>query len=466
MSAAVRPNEPLKPTTGGRFTFGAVKEFFGKAFVDITGRKVTLPTIGGAARRRQFDWTSLFSGAHIHCAGDVPMSTLSLMERTDETISSGIEFIMLSVIYHMGTYKNPNPKAQAYADQLWPQCRNTFEGFIEELLTCLIYGHSCGQLVLREGEGKIWLDEVAMFSPEKFLYVNDGEDHIAGISLNGNPFSGFLPASDLITCAHKGWFGNPYGRSRMIPSYPIWVMKHRLLKTWGLTLERFSAPITIAKCTNPKQPELDKNGLMSTRQEILLDLLTNLQAGTSVVLPGSEEVTIDQLDSPVGDNFERFQNHANKMLLRGLLLPALLFEPTDVGSFALGKKQFEVFLSSIRKIVKMCREAILAQIYRPLMQLNFGRNCPTGEFVGPDKDEDELKVLSEIVFSLTNSGWLKPSQQADLDEIRSWFKLPQASSENYQEPQAPAAAQPDSAGPPTPRPGPKTPKKPQGRPAK
>lgn len=398
------------------------------AVTDKTGQRRGEPH-KGARSSRPFDWTTAFGWiGTLPNTDNIPASLYRQMSETDETISAGLEFIELTCLAHLGDYKNPNPRAQAYIEDMWSYCHTSFQQAVSEILSALRYGFSVLELVIRPGNGKLWLDELPGIKAETVHFVAETDPkkqnygRVTGIK-QITDMSKVIDRENLAIYSHRGYNSNPYGNSRLKPIYKNWVLKNALLKGWGVALEAYGSPIAIGKTSNAGQAE-NVNGESQSRQRQMLTQLSNLQGGSALVLDLADEVELLQAKISIGQDFERAQNHLNKCCLRGLLIPALLFEPTDIGSFALGSKHFELFLRSIGRLLMDVKRVLLDQVYRPMLWANFGTNCPVGDFVTQKLEEEDLKLWSEVVFAMKQCGFVNPKDLNEYNRIRSIFNWP------------------------------------------
>lgn len=402
------------------------------AVTDKTGQRRETPH-KGARSSRPFDWTTAFGwNGLLPNPDNIPASLYRQMAETDETISAGLEFIELTCLAHLGDYQNPNKRAQDYINTMWEACNSPFQQVVSEILSALRFGFSVMELVLRPGNGRIWLDELPGIKAETVWFVPQTDPtaqdfgRVTGIK-QVTDMTKVIPRKDLAIYTHRGYNSNPYGQSRLKSIYKNWVLKNALLKNWGVALEAYGSPIAVGKTANANQAE-NVNGTGKSRGEQMLTQLSNLQGGSSLVVDLADSVEFLQAKISIGNDFERAQNHLNKCQLRGLLIPALLFEPTDIGSFALGSKHFEMFLRSIGRLLMDVKQVLVYQVYRPLLWTNFGTNCPLGEFVSQKLEEEDLKLWSEIFFALTQSGFINKRKLDDYNSVRAKFNMAPATS--------------------------------------
>lgn len=411
----------------------------------------------------------------------------------DETISAAIRFISDSVVSQFGDYVNPNPEAQTFIETMWENCQDTLESYIRHACTARWAGWAVAEKVFGYNDkGQVVLDQIPGLSPiglRACLDMNPDSrtyGRLSGVkqAVMQDPLLPPIPISRLVAYTEEPRWGSPYGISGMKSILDKWIAKKTLYLGWGRTLERYGVPLTILQDDNLDTLEEGIDGSPSaTKSDNYLKLLQSLHDSGCAVIPKAAVLQFVEAKAAFGEDHERFQNHANKCLLRGLLIPALLFEPTDIGSFALGSKHFEIFLKSIHQIVKALQDVILKQIYKPLLLWNFGKNCPLGRFKVQLLQEESLELWSKIFFAMTNSGYMTPTKKEDANLVRTTFGASEVT-EGMPAPiigkgvtpgtdtpveGLPVGETPDGQGkvaPAVPKPAPKAPAGPQGRPKK
>lgn len=398
---------------------------------DKTGQRHEQPTVG--ARQSSplegfLPFFRQFLAGNLVNPDNIPPCVYRRMQETDETVSAGIDFIQLTVTAHLGRYINPNRRAQAYIDELWWHCHSSLEQVVEEILQALVFGWSVGEKVLRAGVNRIWLDDIPFLAPESTTIAIEGDPgaqgfgRVTGFSQRSG-FDAELPLSKMVYYAHRVRNSNVYGQSRLKPAYKSWVLKDVLLKDYGLAMSTYGSPIGVGQVQNLHQQELDDDGSITTSGKRMLKTLKGLSGGSAVVHGPAESISLEQAKISVGKDFKEAEDHLNKCILRAMLIPALLFEPTDIGSFALGNKHFEIFMRSIGRIVKDVQRVVLLQIYQPLLWINFGLKVPLGRFESIQLEEEDLKLWSEIYSSLVTHGFLSDQEADDVNAVRARFNL-------------------------------------------
>ena len=104
--------------------------------------------------------------------------------------------------------------------------------------------------------------------------------------------------------------------------------------------------------------------------------------------------------------------------MRGLLIPSLLFESGDVGSYALGSEHMELYQQGINAILLNLTETILEQLIRPLIVWNFGAQESWG-FFNIKESKTEVASWSSILLNMLQTGVIDRNNLDDLNFVRS-----------------------------------------------
>jgi hypothetical protein len=59
-----------------------------------------------------------------------------------------------------------------------------------------------------------------------------------------------------------------------------------------------------------------------------------------------------------------------------------------------------------------------------MVEYNFGKQTDYGTFTEKKLAQEDRNVLSQCFMNLTNSGWLSPQNQADMDAVMDAMELP------------------------------------------
>ena len=214
----------------------------------------------------------------------------------------------------------------------------------------------------------------------------------------------------------------------MRAAYRSWFSKDIIVRFWNIYLERFGQPTVIGTYDE---------GVSSTAQSDLEAVMQNFQTKYAVKVP--EGVKLDLLEATRrGDaGYDLAVEKHNTMMARALLVPDLLgFSEVKAGSYALGKKQIEVFIWVLERLRRELQETIVnRQIIKKLMDLNYGDGKDYPEFrFRPLLVEDKNETIKNIV-EVMKSGII-PTTKADEDYLREELNLPYR--DEQQEPASPS----------------------------
>jgi SPP1 gp7 family putative phage head morphogenesis protein len=297
----------------------------------------------------------------------------------------------------------------------------TFNKHLFQLMSALDYGFSVTEknweLSKEKGttyEGKIILSTLKTRDPQYFTFYQDIYGNLEKEGIAQEQVSGQIqrmPIDKFILYSYQEEFDNLYGRSDYRAFYREWWIKSVILKFYAMWLERFPFPPTIGWYP-PGTSEADIDALE--------DVLEHLQTGTIATLPMG--VILDQLEisATASDAYKVAIDTMNRGITRGALVPDLLgyTESGSRGSYALGKKHFDVFIWILEDLGSSISTLITEQLLTPLTQYNFDAQAPTFQMISPEEDPE---VKSKILKILLDAGVVDPSEEW----VRDYLNVPQ-----------------------------------------
>lgn len=236
-----------------------------------------------------------------------------------------------------------------------------------------------------------------------------------------------------------GKFENPYGRSILRRVYKNWVLKDAFLKMWIVAADKKGTPLVVgyAAPNDTVQQSLEgqqTGGITSQRaDQAMANVFKNMHNSSFLVFPGKKGEVYDVEAIQVQGDMNVFKDgvdYFNKAIMRGLLIPALVMSGGDGGgSYALGSEHHKVFRQIIDGKLKPYKQSILFQFILKLISYNFPesewKHDGVGDFVVEEVDVEIMEKLSNIYGSLTEKGYMDPSEQVDLDSVRQKMNLKQ-----------------------------------------
>lgn len=385
----------------------------------------------------QLDTTFFLFDNCIQNTDTVPLAEYERMLETDETVATGIHFLVLSILKKLGEYTHEDKKIKAFVQENFESMKGNLHTACEEILTGLWAGYSGSEIIWKPSGSQVMLNKIVTYHPKTLLVqVNRDTGDYTGLKqwrwFAGSPVD--IPAEKAILFTHGRRFGNHYGKSIFKPVRKNWLLKDPILKMWGRALDRFGTPLVAVFTTDDEIDDPDNPGNKINQLAYATRILERIQNGTGLAFRSGNkndgtESRADVLTtggSGIGEAFEKAVMYLNKMILRGLLVPSLMADDgSGKGSYALGQAHFEVFDMTITSIYTGLVEALLEQLVRPLIEYNYGRQKNYGNFVENKLAQEDRKLLSECFTNLTNSGFLSSQNQEDMDAVRDAMKLPE-----------------------------------------
>jgi SPP1 gp7 family putative phage head morphogenesis protein len=293
---------------------------------------------------------------------------------------------------------------------------NNFRDVLRHMYSALEYGYSLHEKVLTlipDGPhaGKLAYSHIIPQRPHAYRFKMDkgkqlATDGIVNIGAYGRETA--LPTAKFIHYAYNSDWGNPFGKSDVSRAYPWWVVKKYGRRFWAIYLERLAGGFIDASFTS---------AVSAAERENLKKVIDTLSAKTSIMHPDTVTINVKESNGTGGVNFERSTNAFNIYMARTVLVPDLLgfSSAGSTGSYALGKKHFDVFLWVLKAMGQDGTRIIQEQIIKPLVIMNYGADVPCPRFTfEPLTMNDKLEILTSY-YTAVEKGVVIPT-----DEDREW----------------------------------------------
>ena len=213
---------------------------------------------------------------------------------------------------------------------------------------------------------------------------------------------------------------DPYGMSRLEPILHVWNQKERIKSDWVATLGKFATPLMKYKLYDSEAEVYNEaTGETTKAYRVAAEQLKNWTNNNNGFIYG-EGNDLDFIFPPsnIGDAFSGAVQYLDRLIMRGLLIPSLLFESGDVGSYALGSEHMELYQQGINAILLNLTETILEQLIRPLIVWNFGAQESWG-FFNIKESKTEVASWSSILLNMLQTGVIDRNNLDDLNFVRS-----------------------------------------------
>lgn len=264
-----------------------------------------------------------------------------------------------------------------------------------------------------EWKGKIRLRKIKVKDSKNYSFDFDEYGNIKPDGLlEGAAYSGTkavqLPVEKFIIYSYDGLDDSAesyYGISDFRNIYRYYFSNDLLIKFRDYCLERFGKPPIIGKKTGNITGKTDKE---------LLDLLTNIHTKGATIVPKELEIDLPDTIKGLHTYFERAMEYNNKMISQGMLIGSLMQDSGERGSYALGKKHFEIFVWVLDQIGEQTRDIIMGeQIIKPLIDMNFPKpiypkfKMPSLVSEDSENKANILKILIEAGVVDSEESWVR-----------------------------------------------------------
>jgi hypothetical protein len=355
---------------------------------------------------------------------DTAMTNPDLLQRyyrqleDDETIGTGLGFLVGAAVKQIGAYTHPDPKIQDLIRLCREKIKGTLEASRQELLQhALAHGYAVSEFTLCPVSGRWALSGLYNYDPMTTrLVLGQMEDNSYGIKSIQQIAAGRtleIPREKAIVFQY-GRSSSPYGKSRLRLAYRWWEFKKAIFTFWALGLERYSSPTAWGQTDG---------GAEEVR--ILTEALGTIHNMGYVVTGTNDRVSFLERNGQGAKDCKEALEFANSMIYRSLFLPPLLGGGENGGSYSLGQVHLEMFQNAVEWLAQLVVENELEQLWRPVIEWNFGPQEDYGTMPLVDNTTpEEKKVMSEVLLNMVNAGFVDPA--TDTGWVRELLGFPEA----------------------------------------
>lgn len=340
------------------------------------------------------------------------------MLEDDESIGTGLEYLAGRVVSKIGEFSHDNPRVKELVDHSIESVRGTMTEIRKDILrNSFAFGFGVAEFTIKD-EGGLWvLSSMPVYDPStisfkmaKFPDNSYGIGSVMQKSGMGQDIE--IPSGKCLIKTH-GNGNSPYGHSLLRRCYRWWAFKRAVPKLWAVALERYGMPLLHGTA--------DSEGTGKKLEEAL----ANINSKAYVVT--NDKCNVQTVGAPGGDissGYMAADELCDKKIYRALFLPSLLGSGENGGSYSLGQVHLELFNATAVSLAEEYIDCELEQLWRPLIEWNFGPQESYGEFSITDSiPADEKKTLSEMLLNLANAGVVDPD--SDRDWMREVLGLPE-----------------------------------------
>lgn len=354
--------------------------------------------------------------------------------RKDDQVKAAMlvkKFTRLSTrFYVQPASDSPQDKdiAAFYETQL-DQMPGTVIRMLLGMMTALDYGFSIMEEnyeYIEDGEysGKIGLSSIKSRKPHDFALKQDEHSNLIGITQDQDGKEVALPPEKFLKTAWMAEWENPYGNSDLVAAYPAWWSKDVIMKFWNIYIERYATPPLIGWYP----PGADE-----TTKSDLLEILEDIQVKTAMRVPEGIRIEPLEVNLTGADIFTKAIDFRDRAIAKSVLIPDLLGMSTSktTGSYALGKKQFELFIGILWHLGKTIEEVIHDQLTIPFIDMNFTVDkYPHWTF--EPLTEEPLETRAKIIQILSAAGFLDATDEQTQAWVGKYMNVLPATTATFQ----------------------------------
>lgn len=323
-------------------------------------------------------------------------------------------------------------QAAQFLEECMDDMSHTWDDFISEMLSMLVYGWSWHEIVYKKRvgpwetdprkrskytDGRLGWRKLPIRSQETLLrWVFDDTGGIKAMVQIAPPYykTTVIPVEKSLLFRVTTAKGNPEGRSILRNAYRPWYMKKRLEEIEGIGVERDLAGLPVARVPHDyltAAPGSDKAKMTEAFRKMVRGVRRDEQEG--VVLPTAYDQDTKQplfdfeLLSAGGsrqfDTSAIIQRYEQRILM-SVLADFILVGHEQTGSYALHTDKSGLFRTAINSIAESITDIINRHAVPRLFAVNGMKMDQLPKIVAGDVDPPDLTQLSQFMTSMANVG--------------------------------------------------------------
>jgi len=305
---------------------------------------------------------------------------------------------ILALDYEVQPYSE-DPDDQAIAGFVEAAiCRlDDFEGALLDLLDAIGKGVSLCEIHWEIAAGKALVAGLTWIHPKKISFVESLEPRLrTGTSWQGEPLP---PWKALYHCykARSG-YDNRAGMLRVVAG--MYFYKLYALKYWGVFNEVFGMPLRLGRI-EPTAPKADR--------EFLFNALRSLGTDGAGVISKNMEIQFVEASSRLSGQANPYlvmADFCNREMSKAVLGQTLTTDTSGgTGTYSTAKVHEAVRRDLVEADAEALSRTLRHQLIKPLVGFNFGWDKPLPYFRFRRKEQQDLKVLSEVYVNLRKLGY-------------------------------------------------------------
>jgi len=364
----------------------------------------------------------------------IDLPTLYKMYIEDSTCHAAVNFVAQIISARVGRYAHPDEEIEGFVNYCFAQMEGTLGEALEGTVTSVIWaGFSIAEIVYQvfDGgpyDGRVGFRKIKPLHPLSFWPRGieiDEHGNVKRLVQRGASREVEIPLDKALFLRLRDLWGTGWGLSLLQTAYKPWFLKDNALQFWMRMLEDFGIPGLLAFVPGGVAT-CPLHGVEEPVSQIASEILQELRGRASMGVPSEwriEQVPVDRTGA--AEAFREAVQFADRQILRALLIPPLVLDEPEHGTRAMSQVHLTVFGMGIEMLCRYIRDALIEQLIRRLLDLNFEGLESYGEFVSVAAPTiEERGRWASIIRDLTDTGWLDPGRREDRAFFRELLGLP------------------------------------------
>lgn len=231
-------------------------------------------------------------------------------------------------------------------------------------------------------------------------------------------FEGIKKGEKVIDPLYCFWYtflmseGDYYGTKLLEPAYMPYFYSQVIHLFANRYYERFGEPVV--KGLYPEGSKVQVGAVEKDAHDFMASLVKKIRNHTSITLPstrdeeGNLEWEVNFLESNMrGADFETYLKRLDMEKARAIFVPDLLFGTGRVGSYKLGERHTNTFLTLLNSLIGDLKDHIDKYILPSLVDFNFGSQAPPAYWKPEQLGKANQDIIATVVREMIRQGMAK-----------------------------------------------------------
>lgn len=343
------------------------------------------------------------------------------------------KLVRISTPWQIHSFDNEDPEAEAIRDFVdWNLSKfliRSFDSFLLKMWDATRLGYKVAEMMwapIEDGEyaGKVGISDFIVRNSRNYSFQVDKHGLlkprglIEGLSHYGHPNTHDgkpLPVKKFVIFSWNALDddGNSYyGRSDFRTAFRYYDSNRIIQKILNRSIETFAKPPMVVK--------YPMASFSVDQQKKIVKDASKAYDKQATGLPDSLEIEMLETKRRQEDTFFEAMEYNDKQISRAMGVGPLLSAAAGRGSFAMSRKQFEIFALMQDHLGRATAEVVDHQIIRRMVDMNFNSN-KYPRFFMPSVLKSDQEVMTNIVGSLVKVGVVDAGESW----VREFLGLPQ-----------------------------------------